>query len=427
MHPVPARLGQARTMTDTVTSHQRAGLLSGLRILDLSTYVAGPSGAMGLAQLGAEVIRIDPIGGATDVRRLPVDAAGHSLYWAGLNKGKRSIEVDLRSDEGRRLVERLLAGSGADGGIVLTNAVGQAWLAYERLVQVRPDLIMVHIAGRADGKPAVDYTVNCEVGLPYITGPADFLRPVNHVLPAWDLLTGMHAATAVLAAERHRSRTGEGRLIRVALADVAVATMAHLGFVADVVVNGRGRLRDGNYLYGSFGCDFRTADGDRVMVVALTERHWRNLVELTDTGEAISALERSLGVDLHDEEARYHHREVLAALLAPWFERHHTEEVHRGLDKSQALWGPYRTVEELVRDPDSLLAHSKLFESVDHPGLGTFPTPRSVLEGAVSGPPAAAPLLGQDTDAVLAELLGLDEAAVADLRARRVIGGSTGG
>lgn len=413
-------------MTDSTPDHHERGLLDGLQILDLSTYVAGPSGAMGLAQLGAEVIRIDPIGGATDVRRLPVDVDGHSLYWAGLNKGKRSVEIDLRSTEGRELVRSLLRASGPDGGIVLTNAVGQSWLSYDRLAEVRPDLIMVHIAGRPDGKPAVDYTVNCEVGLPYLTGPSDFLRPVNHVLPAWDLLTGMHAATAILAADRHRSRTGQGRFIRVALADVAVATMAHLGFVADVVVNGRGRLRDGNYLYGSFGCDFRTAEGDRVMVVALTERHWRNLVELTGAAEAISALERSLGVDLSDEEARFRYREVLAGLLAPWFEGHSTAEVHHGLDKSQVLWGRYRTVEELVRDPDSLMMTSQLFETVEHPGIGSFPTPRGVLQGAVpAGSPPSAPLLGQDTEAVLGELLGLDAVTLAGLRARGVIGGGS--
>jgi 2-methylfumaryl-CoA isomerase len=408
----------------TSSSAGPAGPLQDLRILDLSTYVAGPSGAMCLAQLGADVIRVDPIGGATDVRRLPVDGKGNSLYWAGLNKAKRSVEIDTRSAEGRDLVRRLIAGSGPGGGIVLTNAVGQPWLSYDQLVDVRPDLIMVHIAGRADGRPAVDYTVNCEVGLPYLTGPADFQRPVNHVLPAWDLLTGLHAAVAILSAERTRSRTGRGGLLRVALSDVAVSTMAHLGFVADVTVNGRGRLREGNYLYGSFGCDFRTADGDRVMVVALTERHWRRLVELTDTGEAISALERSLGVDLQDEEARYRYREVLAALIAPWFEEHGSEEVRSGLEASQVLWGPYRTVEQLVRDDDSLLARSRLFADVPHPGIGTFPTPRSVLEGACPpGPPAPAPALGADTGEVLGELLQLDPATLDDLRVRGVVGG----
>lgn len=405
-----------------------AAPLSGLRIVDLSTYVAGPSGTMTLAQLGAEVIRIDPIGGATDIHRLPLGPTGASLYWSGLNKAKRSVEIDTSTAEGRELVGALVGVPGPDGGILLTNAVGQPWLSYDAMRKHRPDLIEVHIAGRSDGKPAVDYTVNCEVGLPLITGPVDFDRPVNHVLPAWDLLTGLHAAMAVLAAERTRLRTGAGQLVSVSLADVAVATMSHLGFVADVVVNGRGRLRDGNYLYGSFGCDFATADGQRVMIVALTERHWRKLVELTGIGEAITALEHSLEVDLDAEEGRYRYREVLEALIRPWFEQRTFAEVTASLESAKVLWGPYRSVESLVTDPTSLLHLTELMVEVTQPGIGTFPVPRPVLgfSGWDPQPPSPAPVLGQDTDEVLGRLLGLDDAQLADLRTRSVIGGGGG-
>src|SRR5262249_32761951 len=155
---------------------------------------------------------------------------GNSLYWAGLNKGKRSVEIDITRPAGQELAAQLIAAPGAECGIVLTNAVGQGWLDYDQLRAVRDDVIVVHITGRTDGKPAVDYTVNCEVGLPSLTGPVDFVRPVNHVLPAWDLLTGLHAAIAILAAERVRARTGRGQHVTLSLADVAVATMAHLGF-----------------------------------------------------------------------------------------------------------------------------------------------------------------------------------------------------
>jgi 2-methylfumaryl-CoA isomerase len=399
--------------------------LAGLRVIDLSTYVAGPSGTMTLAQLGAEVIRIDPIGGATDTRRLPLDAKGNSLYWVGLNKAKRSVEVDLRSPEGRELVTALITAPGPENGIMLTNAVGQRWLDYEVLAQRRPDLIQVHIEGRRDGGPAVDYTVNCEVGLPFVTGPLDFDRPVNHVLPAWDLLTGMHAALAILAAERVRTRTGTGQKVSVALADVAVAAMAHLGFVADVVVNGRGRLREGNYLYGSFGSDFPTADGHRVMIVALTERHWRNLIEMTGLSQTIAALEQSLQVDLDAEEARYEHREVLAALLRSWFQTRSLEEVTTGLEASKVLWGTYRTIEDFVTNPQSLLHAGDLMVDVDQPGIGRFPVPRSVLSfsGCERGEPAPAAELGEDTDGVLGSMLGLGADELGDLRARSIIGG----
>jgi 2-methylfumaryl-CoA isomerase len=408
-------------------TEQSAGVLplEGLRLIEISTYVAGPSGAMTLAQLGAEVIRIDPLGGATDTRRLPLDAKGNSLYWAGLNKGKRSVEINMSSDEGRRLVLELLRVPGPGNGFLLTNAVGQRWLEYESLRLQRPDLVQVHILGRSDGKPAVDYTVNSEVGLPLITGPVDVDRPVNHVLPAWDLMTGLHAAIAILSAERLRARTGRGQKITLSLANVAVATMAHLGFVADVVVNGRGRLREGNYLYGSFGCDFSTADGNRVMVVALTSRHWRNLVELCGVGEAIDALQKSLGVDLSDEEGRYRYREVLSALMRPWFESRTYDEMMPLLDESQVLWGPYRSVEQFVTDPASLLHTSGLMADVDQPGIGTFPSPRSVLqfEGWEERTPTPAPIVGQHTDAVLSEMLSLSGSELETLRDNGIIGG----
>ncbi|MFJ2633213.1 MULTISPECIES: CoA transferase [unclassified Streptomyces] len=380
-----------------------SGPLTGLHVLDLSTYVAGPSATMTLAQLGADVVRVDPVGGATDTRRLPRGADGTSLYWAGLNKGKRSVEADLRSESGRDVVRELLAAPGGGHGLLVTNAVGQSWLDYQELRRVRPDVIVAHIGGRGDGRPAVDYTINSEVGLPWLTGPVDSSLPVNHVLPAWDLLTGLHVALALLAAHTERAATGRGRLVEVNLADVAAATMAHLGFVADAVVNGAGRLRDGNYLYGSYGCDFATGDGRRVMVVALTARHWDKLVGLTGTRTVLDSLQRTLGVDFGDEAARYEHRDLISAILAPWFSAHtHTEAV-AALDAGHVLWGDYRTVGEFVRDP--LVTANGLFHQVDQPGVGVFPVPGPVTRSAGWGQdtPAPAPRLGADNDAVLRE------------------------
>jgi 2-methylfumaryl-CoA isomerase len=289
----------------------------------------------------------------------------------------------------------------------------------------RADLIHVHIRGHSEGAAAVDYTINSEVGLPLITGPEESSRPVNHVLPAWDLLTGLHAGIAIVAAERERARTGAGQAITISLADVALATMGHLGFIADVAVNGHGRLREGNYLYGSFGCDFETGDGHRVMVVALTPRHWKHLVDVTGVGAVITALEQSLGVDLGREEERYRHREVLTGLLRPWFASHTVDEVEKELDTRGVLWGRYRTVDELVRSSDSLLARSPIFEELDHAGVGTYPVPGSVLRPAMGSlPPRTASEVGADTDEVLADLLGLDRDAVRTLRKARVIGGA---
>ena len=140
------------------------GILSGLSIVEGSAFVAVPLGGMTLAQLGADVIRFDPIGGGLDAGRWPLDAHGESLFWQGLNKGKRSIAVDLKSPEGREIVTALIARPGADAGLFLTNLPDGGWLSHNRLAARRPDLISVTLTGNRDGSSAIDYTVNPATG-----------------------------------------------------------------------------------------------------------------------------------------------------------------------------------------------------------------------------------------------------------------------
>ena len=140
------------------------GILTGLRIVEGSAFVAAPLSGMTLAQLGADVIRFDPIGGGLDYRRWPITKDGKSLFWAGLNKGKRSIAVDINSPEGRELVTRLICLPGDNTGLFLTNFPARGWLSYEALKKHRADLIMVNIMGDRHGGSVVDYTINPAVG-----------------------------------------------------------------------------------------------------------------------------------------------------------------------------------------------------------------------------------------------------------------------
>src|SRR5690349_2562856 len=123
------------------------GLLEGVRVVEGSAFVAAPSGGMTLAQLGADVIRFDQIGGGLDYRRWPLTAEGASLYWAGLNKGKRSLAIDLRSARGRELLTALITAPGPDNGVFLTNFPASGWMSYERLRAERADLIMLNVLG----------------------------------------------------------------------------------------------------------------------------------------------------------------------------------------------------------------------------------------------------------------------------------------
>jgi 2-methylfumaryl-CoA isomerase len=374
--------------------------LAGLRIIEVSSFVAAPLGGMTLAQLGAEVIRIDPLGGAPDTTRWPLAPNGGSLYWTGLNKGKRSAALDLRSPAGQRAVADLVAGSGPDGGIVLTNA-GYPWLSYDALRERRPDLIHLRITGGHDGRPAVDYTVNAAIGFPLTTGGEATAGPVNHVLPAWDVACGLYAAVGILAAERHRRRTGAGRAITLPLADVALAVTGHLGFLAEGQAGG-GRPRIGNHLYGGFGRDFRTKSGDSVLVVTLTARHYADLARVTGRTEPLAAVERALGADFTRDSDRYAHREVIAALLAPWFGEHTTDEVAAALGGTSVLWERYRTFAELAADAATLA--NPLVARIDQPGIGRIlATGTPLAQPGTTQTPAPAPALGADTEAVLRE------------------------
>ena len=396
--------------------------LEGLTVLEVSSFVAAPLGGLTLAQLGAEVIRIDPVGGGPDLGRWPLAPSGTSLYWTALNKGKRSVTLNFRDAEGRRIFGDLLTASGPGGGIVLTNTVGQGWLAYPELSRLRPDLIHLQIQGHRDGRAAVDYTVNAATGFPYLTGPQEFEGPVNHVLPAWDIACGLYAAVGLLAAERRRQRTGAGTEITLALADVALAVAGHLGFLAEAQVSKADRPRIGNHLYGGFARDFRTGDGERVMVVALTRRHFADLAVATGLAGTFAELERLLGADFSEDGDRYRHREVIAALLEPWFAGRQLADVEQALAGTSVLWSRYRRFTDLVSD--GTLTGNPLLQEISQPGVGSLLAPGSPLAVDGACDPRPAPALGADTEAVLTGLLGLSAAEVEALEARGVAGGA---
>jgi 2-methylfumaryl-CoA isomerase len=399
--------------------------LRGLRVVECASYVAGPTGGLTLAQLGAEVTRIDPIGGGNDHFRWPVAPSGESYYWASLNKGKRSVTVDMRSPEGQELVVALITAPGPDRGLLIDNVVGRPWLANQALAARRPDLIHLRVQGQPGGGPAVDYTVNAEVGLPQITGPEGMSAPVNHVLPAWDLITGISVAAGMLAALHDRERTGRGAFIELALADVALAGVANLGWLAEAEQRGADRARQGNALYGSFGADFGCRDGQRVMVVGMTGGQWAALQKGTGTADAFAALETALDVDLRREEERYRNRDMIAAILRPWFAARDLAEVGAALDGARALWARYQSMTE-VAAAHRQGAHPVLAD-VELAALGSAITGRSPLRwNGEYGPPGRPPTLGRDTAPVLSEVLGLSEAELADLRERGVIGWGVG-
>ncbi len=392
-------------------------LLQGMRVVEGSAFVAAPLGGLTLAQLGADVIRFDTIGGGLDYHRWPVTEEGVSLYWAGLNKGKRSVAIDLSRPEGRELATDLITAPGENAGIFLTNFPSSGWLSDERLRAKRSDLVYVNIIGNPDESTAVDYTVNAASGIALATGPVGSLLPTNHALPAWDIAAGLNAVIGILAAERHRRITGEGQFVRLSLADVAFTMVANLGFLAEAQVSRENRPPLGNDMYGAFGRDFATKDARRVMVVAISLNQWQTLVAATGIAEHLPQMERAFVADFTKEEDRYRARDAIAALLAPWFEARTLEEVRKALDEHGVCWGPYQTFTQLLDEDWRVSTANHVFGNVDHPGIGRLLTPATPLrfpeEPAV--PPLTAPLLGMHTDQVLSDVLGMTDTEIGRL------------
>lgn len=398
-------------------------LLSGIRIVEGSAFIAAPSGGMTLAQLGADVIRFDQIGGGIDYRRWPVTDKGKSLYWHSLNKGKRSFAVDFRKPEGKELVTRLICADGEDAGIFLTNFPAKGWLSDTVLRARRQDLIYLNLTGDRHGGSALDYTVNSKVGLPFLSGDGE--SPVNNPFPAWDVIAGQHIALGLLAAERHRRINGQGQFIRLALADVALATMGHLGYLAEAEVNKEARKPFGNHVFGSFGHDFTCKDGKRVMIVGVSSNQWKAILRVTETQIQVTELEASLDLNFSNEGDRFKAREKLKELFQPWFGQRDSSTVHEELDQASVCWGPYQTIQQLVQTDSDCSVDNPLFEKVEQPGIGEYLMPSNPLnfEGLGNIPVTPAPILGQHTDEILELTLGLSGSEIGKLHDSGVVAG----
>jgi len=400
-----------------------AGVLAGMRVVEGSAFVAVPLAGMTLAQMGADVIRFDRPQGGLDAHRWPVTRDGTSLFWAGLNKGKRSLAVDMARPEGQEIVTDLICAPGPDAGMFLTNLRVRGWMDYPALKARREDLIMVSLLGTRRGEPAVDYTVNPSLGFPMATGAEGSTDPVAHVLPAWDCIAGGMVVNALLAAERHRLRTGRGQVAELALKDVAAAMLANLGIVGEVLANGVDRPKAGNSLYGAYGQDFLLACGRRVMVIGLTDRQWRGLVKVLGLAQEVANLGQRMALDLSREGDRWAARKEITALFAPWFAARRLEEVAPLFDGAGLTWSVFRSFAEAVQQDPDLSEDNPMMRVIHQPGVGSLPVPGSPVsfsDLARMGP-APAPVLGEHTEEILGDVLGLGSGQIGKLMDQGVV------
>lgn len=394
-------------------------LLAGLSIVEASSFVASPSAGLYCAQLGADVIRVDQIGGGPDFRRWPVTANNDSLYWENLNRAKKSVALDLGSAEGRELLVRLVR----EVGTFLTNFPASGFLAHDRLAEGRADLVTARVMGWPDGKAALDYTVNNAVGYPDMTGPGP--EPVNHVLPAWDLLAGAYAAFTLMAAINRRALTGIGGEVRIPLSDVAIATASNLGGIAEVLYEGHNRERLGNAVYGLFGRDFVTADGVRMMIVVVTPKQWASLVSVLSLTLHIKWIEEERRTSFaNDDGERFRHRDTLYPLFAEAIGTWHYNKLAELLDNLGCVYGRYNSMLDAANDPELVTANPVFAPTADNPSGFAYPAAGSMatIPSLERHPPVRAPRNGEHSEEVLNRWLGMDSAEFSRLVDQRIVG-----
>ncbi len=405
-------------------------LLSGLSIVEVSSFVASPTAGLYCAQFGADVVRIDHKAGGLDYDRYMLTREGRSLSWENLNRAKKSLALDLQSPEGRELAVALAAGCGQ----MITNLPVNSFLSHEAVAKARADLVSVRIMGWHDGRQAMDFTVNAASGYPLMTGPEEWdagnAPPVNQLMPAWDFITGAYCAFTLLAGLRHRDATGQGSELRVPLGDVAIGTLANSGAMAEMLYRGADRERIGNAIWGAFGRDFLSRDGKRLMVAALTGKQWNALLDAFDLRGEVAALEQQLDTSFaNSDHNRFVHRHALFALFQQAAEQVDYADLAERLTRAGATFERYRTAHEAAQDPD-LVGNNPLFgPSPANPSGFAYPATRSFanIPDREAGDPRPAPWLGEHSEQVLAEGLGLSSGEIAKLIDRGIVATSDSG
>ena len=417
-------------MTDTATPHPSLPKALGhIRVLDLSRVLAGPWCSQNLADLGADVIKIERPGCGDDTRAwgppYARDADGldtsEAAYYLAANRGKRSVTVDIASAEGQALLRELVHHC----DVVLENfKVGHLkryGLDYESLQTIKPDLVYCSITGFGQDGPyahraGYDFLIQGMGGLMSVTGERDDLPgggPQKAGVALTDLMTGMYATVAVLAALTHRDRSGEGQHIDMALLDTQVAMLANMG--SNYLNSGKPPRRWGNahaniVPYQTFAC----ADG-YIIVATGNDGQYQKFVEAGERADLAS------DPRFVTNPLRVHNRDVLVPLLADMVKTRSRDEWISKLEAVGVPCGPINDIGEVFENPQ-VKARGVAFD-MEHPTAGKVKLVRSPMK--LSATPADAslppPMLGQHTDEVLREVLGRSTEDITALRAKGVL------
>jgi len=402
---------------DETTSPEWAGPLSGLRVLDFSRVLAGPAASLALADLGAEIIKVEPPGTGDDTRTFPPFSDGHSVYFLGINRGKKSIVIDLKSPDGAALARELAAKC----DILIENyrpgVMDRLGLGYDTLSAANPGLIYCAISGFGmtgplRDSPSFDIVTQAMSGAFSVNGERD-MPPTRLGLPMGDLVGGINGPIGILAALYERTQTGKGRLIDVSLLDGLMGLLAYLPQIA--WHSGENPKPQGNphpnlVPYGVFPAS------DGLMVIAcLTNDFWARLC-------------RALELDDYIDDPRYdtlekrrRNRVEVDELVGSKTGLHSFSALDVILTEHNVPHAPILGVLDALSQPHAV-AREVVVEA-EHKALGTIRIVNRPIKfpGSPQPTPSAPPVLGEHTDEILVEMLGLDDAAITALRAAKTV------
>ncbi|MCU5782896.1 hypothetical protein MA04_02196 [Alcanivorax balearicus MACL04] len=407
-----------------------SGALSHLRVLDLSRVLAGPWAGQILGDLGAEVIKVERPGSGDDTRiwgpPYAKDAEGHdsdqSAYYLCTNRNKKSVAIDIAHPEGQALIRELAAQS----DVVIENfkkgGLRRYGLDYESLSADNPGLIYCSITGFGQtgpysSRPGYDFLIQAMGGLMSITGHRDDepgAGPMKVGVALTDITTGLYSTIAILGALEHRNQTGEGQHIDMALLDVQIACLANQ--TLNYLTTGKAPTRMGNAHPSVVPYqDFPTADGDVILAIG-------NDGQFARFCEVAGHPEWAVDDRYATNRARVDNRDTLIPLMRQATVMRTTREWIEVLEQAGVPCGPVNSIADVFQDPHVQARGMQL--EMPHPSLGTVPQVASPLR--LSASPVeyrtAPPRLGEHTDEVLAETLGLSAEAIQRLRAERIAG-----
>ncbi|MFN7086011.1 MAG: CaiB/BaiF CoA transferase family protein [Burkholderiales bacterium] len=405
------------------------GPLSHIRVLDLSRVLAAPWAGQNLADLGAEVIKVERPGSGDDSRAFGPpwlrDAAGNdtreSAYFAAANRGKKSITLDLSKPEGQRIVRDLARRC----DVLLENYkhgdLARYGLGYDDLKAVNPRLIYCSVTGFGQTgpyreRPGYDFMIQGMGGLMSITGERDDLPgggPQRVGVPIADIMTGMYASVAVCAAIAHRAETGVGQHLDLALLDTQVAFLANQAMNYLVTGEVPGRLGNAHPNIVPYQT-FKTGDGDIILACG-NDNLFRKFCEVAGCRE-LSGDPR-----FATNGKRVENRAILVPLLEKVFRTRTTREWVGTLDQAGVPNGPINNIKQVFEEPQVVARGLRI--ELDHPAAGKVPLVASPMRFSATPveyrlPP---PVLGQHTDEILRALLGMGDADIRRLRAEGVV------